>query len=139
MEAGVRTLREYDLPVEVQERTAPEQHWVGAVVTIGRAELEDRDAAGSDARRYDTAFGRLASALQAAGNPPVLLDHPPQRRVRAGGELVLCWPVAVPVGPGFTVGALRLESGTLPPRVECFVRLVFDAPDYPDAPGRPDR
>lgn len=129
IEVAVRTLAAYDRPTTVQVRRAGAQPWAGVVMPVDLATVD----AEPDAQRYDETFGRLYVALQESGNPPV---GPFWTTIRSddtgtGGELVLCWPVAVPVAPDFAVGDLHTEHGTLPERSECFVRIAFDAPDHP--------
>ena len=117
----------------MQTREAPEQHWVGAALTV-TLPLADPE---SGAAEYNAVFGRLVQALTDQGPPPV---GPFWTTIRGGGtstsgELVLCWPVQAPVGPDFAVEGLRLEWGTLPARTEAYVRLVFDSPEYPHGPS----
>jgi hypothetical protein len=84
------------------------------------------------AAEYNAVFARLVQALTDQRNPPV---GPFWTTIRSGatataGELVLCWPVATPVGPDFAVEGLPLERGTLPARTEAYVRLTFDSANY---------
>lgn len=130
--AGTATLASYDEPVEVQSCTAPEQPWVGAVMDVDLATV-DLQAGAAD---YNAAFVSLVQALQAVGNPPVGSFW---TEVRAGetptsGQLVMCWPVAVPVDGEFQVEGLALEHGTLPARTESYVRVEFDSSAYPEEP-----
>jgi hypothetical protein len=126
---GLDTLAAYDQASAVRTREAAEQHWVGAVMTVALP-LADPEAGAAE---YNAVFAQLVQALTDQGNPPTGEFW---TTIRSGdtatsGELVLCWPVGTPVDADFAVPGLRIERGTLPARTEAYVRLTFDAADYP--------
>jgi hypothetical protein len=138
---GTEVLSSYAEPAEVCYRHAAAQPWVGVVVPLDRI-----DEVEPDTEDADRIFAGLFRALTAAGNPPV---GPFWTTIRVGqsgaGELVLCWPVARPADPRFTIDDLAIESDTpftvddlviesdtLPPRREAYVRVDLAATRYPD-------
>lgn len=113
---------------EVEERTAPAQHWAGIVLKVGPEE-EGLAEEGAE-ERADEAFTALGSALVAAG---VELSGPFWSSVRDAGEdgtaeLLCCAPLAGPLPADWELPGWDTESGLLPERTELVVRWSHDAP-----------
>ncbi|GAA1457708.1 hypothetical protein GCM10009603_08700 [Nocardiopsis exhalans] len=112
----------------VEERTAPEQHWAGIVLTVTHDEEEDGE-------RADEAFTALGSVLIAEGRE---LSGPFWSSLRDTGEdgtgedgtaeLLCCAPVPGPLPADWGIPGWRTETGLLPERTELVVRWSHDAP-----------
>ncbi len=130
-----------EAPIEIGTREVPATHWAAVAYQLD-TELEEADVDAANAIANQR-LGRLYQALAEAGNPPIgqfwtampLAGVPGQVTVR------LAWPIAGPPPVGFAVADLEIRHGTLPARVEAYVRIsqpdILEAGRLDDLPGGP--
>lgn len=130
---------EPERPVGIATRQVAATHWAGVAYQVDT----ELDEAAVDAINQvaDAHLGRLFGSLTEAGNPPIGQFWTAMPLAGGPGTVtvLLVWPVAEPVPTDFGVAGLDVRVGTLPERVEAYVRQsgVEPSDQLDDLPGGP--
>lgn len=115
-----RLLSDAEKVTPVLTREADPTRWAAIAVTVDVEDDTEQDAEWANAH-----FAQLWQALTDGGNRPVGPFWTSMCPSSATGmvELLLSWPVALPVPDSFVVHGADVRRGTLPKRTEAYIRI----------------